>query len=106
MIQNLHRTKELGILSMEMLKQGDLNSFAEIMDTHWQAKMKRSGGMSNNHINEWYDFGKKNGAIGGKLVGAGGGGFLMFYANDREKLVKAMQSKGLNEVRLKFDFEK
>lgn len=105
MIQNLHRTKELGVLSMEKLKQGDLYSFAEIMDTHWQAKMKRSGGMSNNHINEWYDFGKKNGAIGGKLVGAGGGGFLMFYANDKEKLVKAMQSKGLNEVRFKFDFE-
>jgi D-glycero-alpha-D-manno-heptose-7-phosphate kinase len=61
--------------------------------------------MSNKKINEWYDLGIKNGAVGGKLVGAGGGGFLMFYANDRNKLRHAMKRAGLNEVRFEFDFE-
>ena len=61
--------------------------------------------MSNKKINEWYDLGIKNGAVGGKLVGAGGGGFLMFYANDRNKLRHAMKSIGLDEVRFDFDFE-
>ena len=61
--------------------------------------------MSNKKINEWYDLGIKNGAVGGKLVGAGGGGFLMFYANDRNKLRHTMKSAGLDEVRFEFDFE-
>ena len=59
--------------------------------------------MSNNKINVWYDIAINNGALGGKLVGAGGGGFLMFYANDKLKLRKAMQKIGLREVRFKFD---
>jgi len=61
--------------------------------------------MSNPQIDEWYELGRKNGAIGGKLVGAGGGGFLMFYAEDRPKLRHAMIHAGLEEVRFRFDFE-
>ena len=61
--------------------------------------------MSNNDIDIWYEAAMKNGAIGGKVVGAGGGGFLMFLANDREKLRSKMRSFGLEEVRFKFDFE-
>lgn len=61
--------------------------------------------MSNSHINEWYDYALKNGAIGGKLIGAGGGGFLMFYATNKSKLRHALREKGLKEVRFKFDFE-
>ena len=75
------------------------------MHEHWENKKKRSGGMSNPKINDWYDIAMKNGAIGGKLVGAGGGGFLMFMANDRSKLRKALTQAGMEEVRFNFDFE-
>ncbi len=61
--------------------------------------------MSNQQIDNWYEIGLKNGAIGGKLVGAGGGGFLLFYADDKKKLRKAMREQGLEEVRFRFDFE-
>jgi D-glycero-alpha-D-manno-heptose-7-phosphate kinase len=61
--------------------------------------------MSNEDINAWYDRAMANGALGGKVIGAGGGGFLMFYAHDKVKLRRAMREKGLNEVRFRFDFE-
>jgi len=72
---------------------------------HWQRKKQRSGGMSNPKINEWYDRAMTSGALGGKLIGAGGGGFLMFYAEDKMKLRHAMREAGLKEVRFRFDFE-
>ena len=75
------------------------------MDVHWQEKKERSKGMSNSQINEWYDFALDNGALGGKLIGAGGGGFLMFYAADKAQLRHALREKGLTEVRFRFDFE-
>ena len=105
MIDNLHRVKEIGYQSRQSLETGDLRGFAGLMDQHWQNKKKRSGGTSNPQINEWYDFAKEHGALGGKLIGAGGGGFLMFYAEDKLKLRRAMREKGLKEVRFKFDFE-
>ena len=60
---------------------------------------------SNDSINAWYDYAMSNGAIGGKLIGAGGGGFLMFYADDKPRLRHALRMKGLTEVRFRFDFE-
>ena len=105
MLDNLHFTKELGYKSLETLETGNLEEFARLMDVHWQRKKTRSSGMSNAHINEWYDYAMQNGALGGKLIGAGGGGFLMFYASDKLKLRKAMREKGLQEVRFRFDFE-
>ena len=75
------------------------------MHEHWEHKKRRSGGMSNPQIDEWYELGMKNGAVGGKLVGAGGGGFLMFMASDSDKLRRAMSHAGLEEVRFRFDFE-
>ena len=105
MIQNLHVVKELGLKSQSALERGDLREFAADMDVHWQRKKERSAGMSNPQINEWYDTALANGALGGKLIGAGGGGFLMFYAEDKAKLRHAMRERGLKEVRFKFDFE-
>jgi D-glycero-alpha-D-manno-heptose-7-phosphate kinase len=105
MIENLHFTKDLGYQSQAALESGDLRSFAAIMDVHWQRKKERSGGMSNDKINEWYDLAMQNGALGGKLIGAGGGGFLMFYAEDKARLRHAIRGLGLKEVRFKFDFE-
>ncbi|MBF0511043.1 MAG: galactokinase [Candidatus Omnitrophica bacterium] len=105
MIDNLHFVKELGLQSKKLLEQGDLTGFGKLMDVHWQHKKKRSKAMSNQHINEWYDLALKNGAVGGKLIGAGGGGFLMFYASDKNRLRNVMMKAGLEEVRFRFDFE-
>src|SRR5882757_8520234 len=105
MLDNLHFTKELGYKSLESLEGGNLEEFARLMDVHWQRKKARSSSMSNPHINDWYDHAMAHGALGGKLIGAGGGGFLMFYAGDKKKLRHAMREKGLQEVRFRFDFE-
>lgn len=105
MIENLHFVKELGFQSQKALEAGDLAEFARLMDVHWQRKKQRSGNMSNPKINEWYDLAMANGASGGKLIGAGGGGFLMFYANDKARLRHVMRQAGLEEVRFRFDFE-
>ncbi len=105
MLDNLHFTKELGHKSLESLERGNLEEFAMLMDVHWQRKKARSAGMSNAQINQWYDHAMTNGALGGKLIGAGGGGFLMFYAGDKKRLRHAMREKGLQEVRFRFDFE-
>src|SRR5664279_4332559 len=105
MIENLHFVKDLGLQSKTALESGNLHEFARLMDVHWQRKKQRSGGMSNPKINEWYDLALASGALGGKLIGAGGGGSLMFYAEDKAKLRHAMRSAGLKEVRFRFDFE-
>ncbi len=105
MLNNLHYVKELGYRSKDALIAGNTELFGELMHEHWEHKKRRSGGMSNPKIDEWYELGMKNGAVGGKLVGAGGGGFLMFMAHDRNKLRHAMAGAGLEEVRFKFDFE-
>lgn len=103
MIANLHYVKELGLESKKVLESGDLAEFARLMDKHWQHKKKRSQSMSNEHINRWYDMAMQNGAMGGKLIGAGGGGFLMFYTEDPRRLRQLMSQEGLKEVRFKFD---
>ena len=105
MLNNLHYVKDLGYRSRDALVEGKTQVFGELMHEHWEHKKRRSGGMSNSNIDHWYELGLQNGAIGGKLVGAGGGGFLMFMARDRNKLRHAMAQAGLEEVRFKFDFE-
>ena len=105
MIENLHFVKELGLQSQRALESGDLAEFARLMDVHWRRKKERSGGMSNPQIDKWYDLAMANGALGGKLIGAGGGGFLMFYASDKARLRRVLRQQGLKEVRFKFDFE-
>lgn len=105
MLNNLHYVKDLGYRSKEALETGNMIRFGELMHEHWEHKKKRSDGMSNPKIDQWYDLAMRNGAVGGKLVGAGGGGFLMFLAHDRNKLRHTMATAGLEEVRFRFDFE-
>ena len=105
MLNNLHYVKDIGHRSAKALLEGNTNSFGKLMDEHWQYKKQRSEGMTNPEIDKWYEIAMQNGAIGGKLVGAGGGGFLMFMANDKNKLRQSMLTEGLEEVRFKFDFE-
>ena len=104
MLNNLHFIKKLGYRIKEALEAGNAMCFGELMHEHWEFKKHRSAGISSAQINEWYELGMKNGAVGGKLVGAGGGGFLMFYAADRNKLRHVMRRAGLAEVRFNFDF--
>jgi D-glycero-alpha-D-manno-heptose-7-phosphate kinase len=105
MVENLHFVKELGQQSQAALERDNLPEFARLMDVHWQRKKERSQSMSNQDINACYDCAMANGALGGKIIGAGGGGFLMFYAKDKARLRHAMREKGLKEVRFRFDFE-
>ena len=105
MLENLHYIKSLGQCIKLALEQGHTRRFGELMHEHWLRKKDRSPGTSNDRINRWYELGRKSGAVGGKLVGAGGGGFLLFYADDRDRVRKVMQAEGLNEVRFAFDHE-
>lgn len=105
MLENLHYVKDLGYRSRRALEHGDAATFGALMHEHWEHKKRRSRGMSNPQIDEWYELGRKNGALGGKLVGAGGGGFLMFYSEDHGRLRAAMTGAGLQEIRFRFDFE-
>jgi D-glycero-alpha-D-manno-heptose-7-phosphate kinase len=105
MIRNLHDVKDLGLRSKKALESGALGDFGLLMNEHWQQKKQRSAGMSNGAIDDCYGHALANGAVGGKLVGAGGGGFLLFYTTDKPRLLRAMRGKGLNEVRFRFDFE-
>lgn len=104
-IENLDYIKFLGLEIKKKLLKGNCRDFGKLMNEHWMYKLKRSKNMSNKTINEIYNFAMKNGAIGGKLIGAGGGGFLLFYTNTPSRLRKAMNNKKLEEVRFKFDYE-
>lgn len=105
MLENLHRNKEIGQLSLRALESGDLREFGSLMHEHWLNKRARSEGISDSRVDYLYSKAIGNGAIGGKVVGAGGGGFLMFLAQDRDKLRGVMTAEGLEEVRFRFDFE-
>jgi len=104
MIDQLDFTKNLAYEIKTALEKGSTCDFGDMLHIHWDMKRKRSN-MSNSKIDEWYNLGISNGARGGKLVGAGGGGFLLFYAEDRTKLRSAMKQAGLEEVRFSFDWE-
>ena len=105
MIKKLDKIKKIGLETEKFLKKGDFDSFANIMNQHWFEKKQRSSLMTNDKIDFLYNEGLKNGAKGGKLVGAGGGGFLMFYANDKEKLRNFFNKHNIEEIEFKFDYE-
>jgi D-glycero-alpha-D-manno-heptose-7-phosphate kinase len=105
MIDNLHFVKDLGYKSLEAIESGNLATFGRLMHEHWQHKKKRSNLMSNPDIDRWYDLAMANGALGGKLIGAGGGGFLMFYTEEKARLRRVLREAGLMEIKLGFDYE-
>ena len=104
-VNSLHFTKELGLQSKGLLEKGEVEKFGLIMHKHWEHKKLNFPETTSPQINHWYEIGIKNGALGGKLVGAGGGGFLLFYAHDKNKLRLVMKEIGLQELRFGFDFD-
>jgi D-glycero-alpha-D-manno-heptose-7-phosphate kinase len=105
MISRLHMVKQLGCESKAALERGDLRRFAELMHVHWEQKKARSRSITNSSIDEYYELARRSGALGGKLIGAGGGGFLMLYTEDKTRLRGVMRRAGLREVRMRFDFQ-
>ena len=109
MIANLDSIKDIGIETKKYIEQGNMNMLGELFHAHWEVKRKRSAKISNAFLDECYDVARKNGAIGGKLVGAGGSGFFMFYCdnvdNNKPKLIEAMHNMGLRWERFRFDFD-
>ncbi len=106
-LESLHRTKEMGVVIRDALTRGDLAAFGGMLDEHWQNKKRRSDRISVTDVDRWYDVARDAGALGGKLVGAGGGGFLMLYCHNGTKhdVRAALASEGLRELRYRFDNE-
>lgn len=105
MIEALERVEQLGVRIRDALEAGHAARFGELMHEHWLEKRERSPGMSSDDIDRWYEVGRASGAVGGKLTGAGGGGFLLFLADDPATLRAAMTAEGLPEVRFAFDHD-
>jgi D-glycero-alpha-D-manno-heptose-7-phosphate kinase len=105
MVENLHRTKEMGERSRALLESGDMESYGELMHEHWENKRKRSPGMTGERIDTLYTLARRSGCIGGKLVGAGGGGFLLVYAQRPEDTRQAMAAAGASELPFDFEFQ-
>lgn len=105
MIANLDHIKRIGLETRHVLETGDTTRFGELMHEHWLHKKERSPGITNENLDRWYDTAIESGALGGKLVGAGGGGFLLFYTRDQARLREAMTAERLTEVRFSFDHD-
>ncbi len=106
-VARMHRIKELGYETKRILLAGQTDTYGEMLHEHWTNKRKLAANMSDSSIDEHYDVARKAGAIGGKLMGAGGGGFFMFYvrAADRRHVHDALTSRGLRPLRFRFDFD-
>lgn len=106
-LASLSEIKDIGYQTLDAVKKGNLTEFGKLLDIHWRTKKKLSNKVSSSDIDELYELGLKNGALGGKILGAGGGGFLLFYCRKdyQHKLTKAMTSAGLRRMRFKFDFD-
>jgi D-glycero-alpha-D-manno-heptose-7-phosphate kinase len=105
-VGSLHEIKDIGIEIRDAIVRGNLRRFGELLDIHWQAKKRLSDGISNRQIDDWYTLAKQNGAIGGKISGAGGGGFMMLYCEEgKARLRESMRRAGLRELSFRFEFE-
>jgi D-glycero-alpha-D-manno-heptose-7-phosphate kinase len=105
-VNSLCEIKDIGLEINDAISNGNLRRFGELLDRHWQSKKRLSEGISNPQIDAWYELAKQNGAIGGKISGAGGGGFLMLYCEENKaRLREVMRGAGLRELKFRFDFE-
>jgi len=107
MIENLHKTRDIGLQTRKYLESGKIDMLGELFHEHWQNKKKRSPGMTDSILDDYYYVAKENGALGGKLIGAGGGGFFMFYCENgtKSKVIQALEKRGLKWTRFRFDHD-
>lgn len=106
-VARMHRIKEIGYETKKLLLEGNVDYFGELMHEHWTNKRKLAVNMTDSAIDEHYEAARNAGAIGGKLMGAGGGGFFMFYVRptEKRKVREAMSARGLRQLRFRFDFD-
>jgi len=105
-VRSLREIKDIGLEISDAISKGNLRRFGELLDVHWESKKRLSEGISNPQIDAWYELAKQNGAVGGKISGAGGGGFLMLYCEENKaRLREVMRTAGLRELKFRFDFE-
>jgi D-glycero-alpha-D-manno-heptose-7-phosphate kinase len=106
-VERMHRIKQLGHEVYRILVSGNTDAYGELLHEHWTAKRQLASKMTDSVIDEHYEAARKAGAIGGKLMGAGGGGFFMFYTrpSDRRRVIEAMTSRGLRQLRFRFDMD-
>ncbi len=105
MLYNLDKIKEMGLQTKNILEKGNLIDYGYLMNDHWNSKKKRSPKMTSKYINYLYDYGLNNGAIGGKLIGAGGGGFLIFYCKNPKELELSFKKINIYKINFNFDFD-
>jgi len=105
MLYNLDKIKEMGLQTKDILEKGNLTEYGYLMNDHWNSKKKRSPQMTSKYINYLYDYGLENGAIGGKLIGAGGGGFLIFYCKNSKELELSFKKIKIDKIDFNIDFE-
>lgn len=106
-LESLHQIKRLGIETEQILRSGNIDRYAQLLNEHWEAKKRLSDEVTNGRINRLYQLGTENGAEAGKIIGAGGGGYLLLYCSDevkRERVRAAMQIEELEELKYRFDF--
>jgi D-glycero-alpha-D-manno-heptose-7-phosphate kinase len=106
-VERMHRIKALGHDTKRILLEGRIDVYGEMLHEHWTNKRKLASNMADGTIDEHYEAARNAGAIGGKLMGAGGGGFFMFYvrAGDRRRVHDALAARGLRPMRFRFDFD-
>ena len=105
-IENMHKIKEIGLKIKKSFEEENLSHFGELLDIHWQTKKNLSSKITQSQIDQWYEIARNSGALGGKLMGAGGGGFFMFYCNNgKNGFRRTMEQEGLREMRFRLDWE-
>ena len=106
-VESLHRTKEIGLEIRAALERGEVDEVGRLMHEHWQNKKRRSALISRDDVDRWYDTGREAGALGGKLIGAGGGGFLVLYCPPAAKatVCEALAAEGLRQMSYRFEYE-
>ena len=105
-LESLHYIKESGYKILAIVESGNITELGRMFDEHWQYKKRLAQGITNAEFDRIYDVAMKNGALGGKISGAGGGGFFLFYCESgKKKLRSAMTEMGLKEMRYNIDFE-
>lgn len=106
-LEGMHRIRQLGHDVFDLLVKGDIDRYGELLHEHWTNKRRLASKMTDERIDEHYDAARKAGAIGGKLMGAGGGGFFMFYTRpqDKRRVYEVMTKRGLKPLRFRFDLD-